>query len=170
MTLEFEKEYDYTFPFDEEMLARQVIDAVLDQEECPYECEVSLVLSGEAEIQEANRNFRQIDRVTDVLSFPMQPFPAPARYDFLEEADDAFHPETGELLLGDILICIPRMLEQAEEFGHGVKREYAFLIAHSMLHLLGYDHMTPEEAAVMEAKQNQVLNELKITRGDVNEN
>ena len=135
MTLEFEKEYDYTFPFDEEMLARQVIDAVLDQEGCPYECEVSLVLSGEAEIQEANRNFRQIDRVTDVLSFPMQPFPAPARYDFLEEADDAFHPETGELL-----------------------------------HLLGYDHMTPEEAAVMEAKQNQVLNELKITRGDANEN
>ena len=121
-------------------------------------------------IQEANRNFRQIDRVTDVLSFPMQPFPAPAKYDFLEEADDAFHPETGELLLGDILICIPRMLEQAEEFGHGVKREYAFLIAHSMLHLLGYDHMTPEEAAVMEAKQNQVLNELKITRGDANEN
>ena len=170
MTLEFEKEYDYPFPFDEEMLARQVIDAVLDQEGCPYECEVSLVLSGEAEIQEANRNFRQIDRVTDVLSFPMQPFPAPARYDFLEEADDAFHPETGELLLGDILICIPRMLEQAEEFGHGVKREYAFLIAHSMLHLLGYDHMTPEEAAVMEAKQNQVLNELKITRGDANEN
>ena len=152
------------------MRARQVIDAVLDQEGCPYECEVSLVLSGEAEIQEANRNFRQIDRVTDVLSFPMQPFPAPARYDFLEEADDAFHPETGELLLGDILICIPRMLEQAEEFGHGVKREYAFLIAHSMLHLLGYDHMTPEEAAVMEAKQNQVLNELKITRGDANEN
>ena len=71
-----------------------------------------------------------------------------------------------ELLLGDIMICIPRMLSQAEEYGHGVKREYAFLIAHSMLHLLGYDHMTPEEAAVMEQKQNQVLNELGITRGE----
>lgn len=171
MTLEFEKEYeDYIFPFDEEKLALTVIDAVLDQENCPYECEVSLVLSGEEEIRQANREFRQIDRVTDVLSFPMQPFPAPASYDFLEEADDAFHPETGELLLGDILICIPRMLAQAEEYGHGVKREYAFLIAHSMLHLLGYDHMTPEEAEIMEQKQNQVLEKLKITRGEANEN
>lgn len=167
MTLEFEKEYDYTFPFDEEQLAITVINAVLDQEGCPYECEVSLVLSGEEEIRETNRQFRQIDRVTDVLSFPMQPFTQPADYDFLEEAEDAFHPETGELLLGDIMICIPRMLSQAEEYGHGVKREYAFLIAHSMLHLLGYDHMTPEEAAVMEQKQNQVLEELEIRRGEV---
>ena len=166
MTLDFEKEYEYSFPFDEEELAMTVICGVLDQEDCPYECEISLVLCGEEEIRETNRNFREIDRVTDVLSFPMQDFQTPAEYDFLEEEDDAFHPETGELLLGDIMICIPRMLSQAEEYGHGVKREYAFLIAHSMLHLLGYDHMTPEEAAVMEQKQNQVLNELGITRGE----
>ena len=146
------------------------ITAALAEQGVNVPCEINVLVTDDAGIRAINNATRQIDRVTDVLSFPMQPFPAPARYDFLEEADDAFHPETGELLLGDILICIPRMLEQAEEFGHGVKREYAFLIAHSMLHLLGYDHMTPEEAAVMEAKQNQVLNELKITRGDANEN
>ena len=115
MTLDFEKEYEYSFPFDEEELAMTVICGVLDQEDCPYECEISLVLCGEEEIRETNRNFREIDRVTDVLSFPMQDFQTPAEYDFLEEEDDAFHPETGELLLGDIMICIPRMLSQAEE-------------------------------------------------------
>ena len=77
---------------------------------------------------------------------------------------DCFHPETGELLLGDIVISAEKVLEQAAEYGHSVKREYAFLIAHSMLHLSGYDHMEPEEAAVMEQKQREILETLGITR------
>lgn len=166
MTVQIENEKDFTFDFPYEEVARSVVDTVLSMENCPYEAEVSLVLTGSAKIRETNREFRGIDRETDVLSFPMQNFPAPADYAFLEEEDafDAFNPETGELILGDIMISVPRAREQAESFGHGMKREYAFLIAHSMLHLLGYDHMEPEEARVMEEKQEAALAALHITR------
>jgi probable rRNA maturation factor len=164
MTLCYDNEHEYCFSFDAGNLAESVISAVLDQEGCPYEAEVSLSLVDEEEIQESNRNFRDTDRVTDVLSFPMQDFEQPAVYDFLEESADAFHPESGELLLGDIMICVPRMRIQAREYGHGEKREFAFLVAHSVLHLLGYDHMTEAERKAMEARQRQVLNDLQITR------
>ena len=80
--------------------------------------------------------------------------------------EDYFDPESGELCLGDIVISIDKVYEQAEEFGHSPKREYAFLIAHSMLHLLGYDHMEPEEAKVMESKQENILAKVGITRND----
>ena len=166
MTVQIENENDYGLDFPYEEVANQVISQVLAMEQCPYEAEVNLVLTGSEEIREINRQFRGIDRETDVLSFPMQDFPAPADYGFLEDEEsfDAFHPETGELLLGDIMISVPRAREQAEQFGHGLKREYAFLIAHSMLHLLGYDHMEPEEANVMEEKQAKALEALGITR------
>ena len=81
-----------------------------------------------------------------------------------DDYDDNFNPDTGEIMLGDIIISVDKVLEQAESYGHTTKREYAFLIVHSMLHLFGYDHMTPEEAAVMEAKQKQILDEMNITR------
>ena len=114
-----------------------------------------------------NREFRQIDRPTDVLSFPMIEYEEAGKFDFLEEVscpEDCFHPETGELLLGDIVISAEKVLEQAQEYGHSVKREYAFLIAHSMLHLMGYDHMEPGEAAEMEQKQKEILEGLGIVR------
>lgn len=166
MTLEFENEENFQLGFDPETVAEEVIRCVLDRENCPYEAEAELILTNGENIRRMNREFRGVDRETDVLSFPMTEFPAPADFDFLEteEGNDSFHPDTGELLLGDIVISVPRAREQAEEYGHSLKREYAFLIAHSMLHLLGYDHMTPEEAAVMEKKQEDVLQSLGITR------
>ena len=126
--------------------------------------EINLILTTDEEIHRTNKEFRDMDRPTDVLSFPMVDFEAPADYDILEEDDSYFHPETGELMLGDIMISIPRAVEQAKEYGHSVKREYAFLIAHSMLHLFGYDHMEEEERAVMEQKQREILQQLSITR------
>ena len=78
--------------------------------------------------------------------------------------DDCVNPDTEEVLLGDIVICVESVYEQAEEYGHSVKREYAFLITHSMLHLMGYDHMVPEEAEVMEEHQRRILDVLKIKR------
>ena len=82
------------------------------------------------------------------------------------EADsfDSFDPDTGELILGDIVISVDKVLEQAEKYGHDVKREYAFLIAHSMLHLFGYDHMDEVERENMELKQEEILTHLNITR------
>lgn len=166
MTLQLEDEQVLKLPFDYEELARQVIDQVLDMEECPYESEVSLTLTDNTKIHHLNREFRNMDKPTDVLSFPLVDFQKPADYDLLERDgwEAYFNPETGELMLGDIVISIERASEQAREYGHSLKREYAFLIAHSMLHLLGYDHMISEEAAVMEQKQTAVLKKLNITR------
>jgi probable rRNA maturation factor len=164
MTLFLEDESQEALPFDTREVAKRVIEGVLSSEGCPYECEVSLTLTTADHIQTWNRQFRSIDRVTDVLSFPLVPFEEPSAFDGLDEMEDCFDPDTGELTLGDIVICVPRMKEQAEEFGHSTLREFAFLTAHSMFHLLGYDHMTDEEARTMEEKQDEVLNRLGITR------
>lgn len=165
MTINLENEQNLELPFDYTEVAQQVAEQVLELEQCPYEAEVEILLTNDEEIQRINREQRQIDRPTDVLSFPMTEFPVPADYKILEEDTcDAFDPDSGELLLGDIVISVERVYAQAEAYGHPLKREYAFLIAHSMLHLLGYDHMEKEEAAVMEEKQEKVLSILGITR------
>ena len=164
MTLIFEEEGELKLDLPCEELATKVIEAALDYEECPYEVEVNLLLTMNDEIQEMNQNFRQIDRATDVLSFPMIDYEEAGNFEFLEDVMDAFHPESGELMLGDIVISKEKVLSQAEEYGHSLEREYAFLIAHSMLHLFGYDHMEDEERIVMEAKQKEILEQLQIFR------
>ncbi|MBR5508972.1 MAG: rRNA maturation RNase YbeY [Lachnospiraceae bacterium] len=165
MTLNIEKEYDLELGLDYEETARLVIDQVLEEEGCPYEAEVNLLLTSDEEIHRINLEYREIDRPTDVLSFPQVEYDAPADFSWAEEHEmDCFHPDTGELQLGDIIISLDKVSEQAEKYNHGRKREYAFLIAHSMLHLLGYDHMTEEDAKDMEARQSAVLEHLGITR------
>lgn len=164
MTVTIENNSEQTFAFPWEALAGQVITAALDAEQFPYEADVSLLIVDLDEIHRINKTQRGIDRPTDVLSFPMIAYPAPGDFSALEEDGGNFHPDTGEALLGDIVLCIDKVKEQALEYGHSQQREFAFLILHSMLHLLGYDHMSEDEAAVMEAKQKAVLNTLGITR------
>ncbi len=164
MTLAFEKEYDKDLGLDYEGLALKVANAALDSEGCPYEAEISLTLVDDESIRAINKQFRQTDRATDVLSFPLVEYEKPGEFDFLEDRDDCFNPESGELMLGDIIISLDRVQAQAEEYGHGATREYAFLIAHSMLHLMGYDHMEESEAEIMEKKQEAVLSGLGIFR------
>ena len=82
----------------------------------------------------------------------------------VEESEDDFIPDSGAAMLGDIIISVDKVREQAAEFGHSEKREFAFLIVHSMLHLFGYDHIEPEDAAIMEPKQKLILEELNILR------
>lgn len=94
----------------------------------------------------------------------MIPFEKPADYSVIDDQDEYFDLDTDELLLGDVMISVDRVYSQAQEYGHSIEREFSFLFAHSMLHLLGYDHMTPEEAAVMEQKQAKALDDLGITR------
>ena len=94
----------------------------------------------------------------------MIPFETPADYSVIEDDDSYFDLDTDELILGDVMISVDKVYAQAEEYGHSVEREFSFLFAHSMLHLLGYDHMEPDEAAVMEAKQAKALEDLGITR------
>lgn len=165
MTVDFENESTLDLGLDLPAIAEQVITYTLDYMKCPYEAQVNVLVTGENEIHEINLQQRGIDRATDVLSFPMTNYEIPGDFDFLEEAGmDCFDPDSGELLLGDIVICAERVIAQAEEYGHSIKREYAFLLTHSMLHLMGFDHMEPEEAAVMEQKQREILDQLQITR------
>lgn len=164
MTIEFEKEYDKDLGINYEEIADKVINAALDYEECPYEAEVSLTLVDNNRIHDINKEFRDIDRPTDVLSFPMVEYDDAGEFAFLKDEDDCFNPETGELMLGDIIISLDKVEEQAIAYGHSFTREYAFLIAHSMLHLMGYDHMTDDDASIMEAKQRAILDNLNITR------
>ncbi len=167
MTIRMEKETDETLDFAYEPILEQVICKAAQQEGCPYELEVNLTFTDDQGIQELNRQFRGMDRPTDVLSFPMVDYEAPADFTLLEDpgAQAAyFHPETGELLLGDIVISIERARRQALEYGHSLKREICFLTAHSMLHLFGYDHIEEKERMAMEAKQEEILQSLGIIR------
>lgn len=164
MTLNFEEEGDVQLPLACESLAGRVMLEALDYIGCPYEAEVNLLLTTDEEIWQMNREFRSTDRATDVLSFPMTDFEAPGEFGFLEERNDCFHPESGELLLGDIVISKDRVLSQAAEYGHSVLREFVFLITHSVLHLTGYDHMEEDERLVMERMQKEILEKLEILR------
>ena len=164
MTLQIDYETDREIGIEYEELAKKVVQKILDMEGCPYDAQVNLVLTDNEEIQRVNTEFREIASPTDVLSFPMIPFETPADYAMVEEDQSYFDLDTDELLLGDIMISVDKVFAQAEEYGHSVTREFCFLVAHSMLHLLGYDHMTPEEAVVMENKQRTALDELGITR------
>ena len=165
MTINFDLRTNINFDFDYEEIARKVVEASLDEVNCPYEAEVNICLVDLDEIHSINLEYRQIDRPTDVLSFPLIAYDEPE--DLEEEKllmQDAFHPETGELMLGDIILCIPRIIEQASEYGHSILREYSFLIAHSMMHLFGHDHMNEDEEKIMFGKQEAILNKLNITR------
>ena len=160
-----ENETDITFDFDIEKTVEDVCMEVLDSEGCPYESQVNVLLTDNEGIRMFNKEYRNIDRETDVLSFPNLDFETPGFYEVDEEAEaDYFDPESGELILGDIIISVNKVIEQADSYAHSQKREFAFLVAHSMLHLAGYDHMEPEEAKIMEAKQEAVLQKLNITR------
>ena len=144
---------------------RKCIAAALEAEHVNVPCEINVLVTDDAGIRAINRAMRNIDRETDVLSFPMTDYVTEGDFAFLEEEGaDCFHPETGELLLGDIVISGDKVLQQAESYGHSPLREYAFLIVHSLLHLVGYDHMEEQEAKRMEKKQADVLESMGITR------
>ncbi len=164
MTIPIELEYTEKPDFLDEEMIREVVTAALDAEECPYEAEIDILLTDNDAIHEINREERGIDAPTDVLSFPMLEFETPGDFSFCEEDDTLFHPDTGELLLGDMVISLDKVKAQAKEYGHSEKRELAFLVAHSMFHLMGYDHMEDAERLVMEEKQEAVLTALGITR------
>lgn len=145
--------------------AGRMIDFVIDYVKCPYETEINLTITDNTEIQQINREFRDIDKPTDVLSFPMVDYEEPLDFSIAEASPgDYFNPETGELLLGDIVISAEKVISQAEEYGHTVLREFCFLIVHSMLHLFGYDHIEDEDRAVMEKLQKEIMDAAGIHR------
>lgn len=164
MTIQIEYETDLKLDIDYDALTAKIAQHVLETENCPYDVCVNLVITDNEEIKKVNTEFRSISAPTDVLSFPMIPFETPADYSVIDDDDSYFDLDTDELMLGDMMISADKVVSQAREYGHSIEREFSFLFAHSMLHLLGYDHMEPNEAAVMEAKQAKILDDLGIIR------
>lgn len=145
-----------------EALVTQAVEASLAEEQVETPVEVSMsIVSGET-IQGMNREFRQMDRITDVLSFPLIEYEGKTAAEGVRQGEQ--NPDTQEVCLGDIVLCYTRAEEQAKEYGHSLQRELAFLTVHSMLHLLGYDHMEPEEEAVMLQKQKKILEGIGLPR------
>ena len=145
------------FAFDYEKVVTDMVEEALEVYQCPYETEVSVTITDNTHIHQVNAEYRQIDRATDVLSFPMVEYDTPGDFSHVEECMDVFDPDTGYLMLGDIMISYDKVVEQAALYGHSEMRELAFLVAHSMLHLFGFDHMEEEERIDMEARQETLL-------------
>lgn len=145
---------------------KKVIEFTLREEEVDVECEVSLLFVDNEEIREINNETRSIDRETDVLSFPMLEYQDKKvfkqlykNYEFSQSDFDG-----NELVLGDIVLSLEKALEQSKEFNHSYEREASYLVVHSVLHLLGYDHMEEEDKVIMRSREEEILNKLNITR------
>lgn len=168
MAIFIENEVNAKFDFDYKEVIESVINEAANYVGCPFEINVELTIVDNETIRQINKEQRDIDNPTDVLSFPMVEYEEAGNFDFLEEDEpyvyEYFEPDTGELILGDIVISSEKVYSQAEEYGHSVKRELGFLVAHSMLHLFGYDHTEDEERVVMENRQKEILERLGITR------
>ncbi len=165
--IEWETETENAATDEMNAVLEKAVMTALQEENVTAPVEISLRVVDEEEIRSINAEFREIDSVTDVLSFPMLEYeegevPAERVQRALEEQET--DPETGEVVLGDIVICLKRAMEQAEAYGHGLKREMAFLAVHSVLHLLGYDHMVKEEETVMFARQEAILEAAGLPR------
>lgn len=165
MSIYIENETETNLDFNYEEVIQNVILYSLEFVNCPYETEVNIVLTDNEAIHQVNLEYRDIDRPTDVLSFPMVEYKEPGDFRRIEEENpDVFNLETGELILGDIMISLEKVKEQAMEYGHSELRELAFLTAHSMLHLFGYDHIEDEERRIMEEAQQEIMSGLNISR------
>ena len=153
------------FPFKPRIQARKILEAALLHLNMPYEAQIEVYIADEDFVADLNKRFRNIDSTTDCLSFPMVDYDEPLNFSYVERDPGAYlDPETGAIMLGDIIICAQRVFSQAEEYGHGPLREFDFLIVHSLLHLLGYDHIEEEDRAVMEKIQKENLESAGIFR------
>ena len=141
---------------------RKIIRTALASEGVDFPCEVDVLLTDDEAIHRINREMRQVDRSTDVLSFPefdLHPGQLPTE----EDAD----PGTGLVPLGDMVISMEHVAAQAKEYGHSTRRELAYLVVHSVLHLLGYDHLDEgPQKKQMRAREEAILAELGIARGE----
>ena len=157
-----ESELEAPFPY--EKLLKQCISKALEAEGVTAEGEINVLITDDEGIHQINLEQRGVDRPTDVLSFPMFEFIPGA---FPEDVEDDLDPETGLLPLGDMVISYERCLAQAEEFGHSPERELGYLSVHSVLHLLGYDHMDGEDGPMkqqMRAREEKIMASLHLQR------
>lgn len=152
--------YDDDEYYDEKMHSELecIIKKALETIKPEFDLTVNISIVSKEEIKELNRDNRNVDKVTDVLSFPMLEWESPeVLRDEISDFD--YDPETNTVFLGDIILCKEKIEEQAEEFGHSLLRESVYLTLHGILHLLGYDHIEDSDKVVMRAKEKEILNE-----------
>ena len=143
-------------------LAKKVVETALKHLGQPSKhLEMSVSVVDEQQIAQLNKEFRNIDSVTDVLSFPTLDNPCQGVLNLQDFASDV-NPDTGLLNVGDVVICLERAKQQATDYGHSLTREMAFLVLHGLLHLLGYDHVQKDDEQKMFAVQDEILKKLKI--------
>lgn len=136
----------------------EAVKTTLAYEKFEKSCEISILITDNNGIKGLNKEFRGINRETDVLSFPLLNFPGGFEKNIDYKFDiDEINPETGEVMLGDIVISLEKAMLQSQDYGHSFEREVAFLTVHSMFHLLGYDHEEDSDRAVMRGKEEAVL-------------
>lgn len=153
--------------FTEEMkiLINKAVEYTIKYENFNKPYELSIIITDNNEIREINKQFRGIDKETDVLSFPMLDFDEGYCEDGEVEVDiEDINPESGAVVLGDMIISLEKAKEQSIEYGHSFERELAFLVVHSMLHLLGYDHEEEEDRIIMRQKEEDILNNIGLSR------
>ena len=166
MSFYADNEYEKEFPFDIDKTIENVINACSRMVSCPYEISVNILITDDENIRKYNKEYRDIDKETDVLSFPAVDYEEPADFSIAEKNRYSyFDADTDELILGDIILNGDRVFKQALEYDHSVYREFSFLIAHSMLHLFGYDHIEKEDETEMFMLQDKIMDELNISRG-----
>ncbi len=143
-----------------------VINFALKEEEVFIDCEISMLFVDNEEIREINNETRGIDRATDVLSFPMLDYEDKKVFKevYKNENFDITFMDGEELVLGDIVLSLERALEQSKEYNHSFERESCYLVVHSVLHLLGYDHMEEDDKKIMRKREEEILGKLDITR------
>lgn len=167
MTINIESEIDNPFEFNPNEIIENAINKTIDYMKFPYEAQVNVLITNNDEIKEINKECRNIDSATDVLSFPMLEYDKPGDFSFLDDISDAImdyvDPDSEEIVLGDIVLSVDKIIEQANEYGHSQIREMSFLVVHSMLHLFGYDHMD-ENDKTMENLQRDILTWMGIKR------
>lgn len=165
--IEIQNEQQHTVvSADMEAFASHVIDFTLKHLQFNHPYEVGIIFTDNSGIQRYNKQYRNIDRDTDVLSFPMNEFPyGPFKGNQNDFAGEQ-NPETNDFILGDIILSLEKAQAQALEYNHSNAREVAFLLVHSILHLLGYDHMQKEERTEMRMQEEDILNAMQLTRND----
>lgn len=158
MNNDFFDDDDIALNKEQKELAIKTIETVLEYTKFPYEVDVTVTITDDTYIHQLNLAHRDKDKATDVLSFPMIAWPSPCDYTYLDsQLDYLVNPETGYVILGDIVLSMDHVNAQAKDYGHTFEREFSFLIVHSMLHLLGYDHENADDEAVMIQEQKNIM-------------
>lgn len=161
-----QNKYEITENF--EQILKDTIEFTLNEELVDRICEISLVFVDNDEIKQINNETRGIDKATDVLSFPMLDYKNGMVYKELYSGKELNREyfDGDELILGDIVLSLERADEQRVEFNHSFDRECSYLVVHSILHLLGYDHMREDEKKIMRTREEEILSKLNMTRND----